>query len=157
MGTQRIEAFSDGVIAIIITIMVLELKVPENTSSGALGHVAPVFLSYVLSFLVVAIMWTNHHHLMHSAKHAHAQLIWANNMLLFWMSLIPFATGLMGRNPMAALPVAIYGAVLACCGASFTWLRHIVLQHHSEDSDLAAHHSQIRRKNIFSASLYAAS
>jgi uncharacterized membrane protein len=157
MGAQRLEAFSDGVIAIIITIMVLELKVPEDTTPAALARILPVFFSYVLSFIVVAIMWVNHHHLIHSAKHAHAQLLWANNMLLFWMSLIPFVTGFMGHNPMAALPVAIYGAVLACCGIAFVWLRHIVLQHHSPNSELTAHHSKIRRKNIFSATLYAAS
>ena len=109
MGTGRVEAFSDGVIAIIITIMVLELKVPHDTSASALLDLTPVFLSYLMSFLIVAIMWVNHHHLLHTALRADAALLWTNNLLLFWMSLIPFVTGYMGENHTAPLAVAMYG------------------------------------------------
>src|SRR5271166_3501798 len=112
MGTNRIEAFSDGVIAVIITIMVLEMKVPRDTTLTSLLGIAPQFLAYLLSFLVVAIMWVNHHHLLHAARRADARLLWSNNNLLFWMSLIPFVTAYMGdhfRDPRA---VALYGVVL---------------------------------------------
>src|SRR5580700_7421185 len=110
MTTSRLEAFSDGVIAIIVTIMVLELRAPSQPKLAALWKVAPVFASYALSFLVVAIMWVNHHHLIHAAKHADAPLLWVNNVLLFWMSLIPFVTRYLGANPRAPFAVALYGA-----------------------------------------------
>src|SRR5271170_2008946 len=126
MGTGRIEAFSDGVIAVIITIMVLELRVPADPSMAALLRQAPVFCSYGLSFIVVAILWVNHHHLLHAAKRADAALLWANNNLLFWMSLIPFVTAYMGQNHRSALAVAMYGAVLAITATSFTILRRYV-------------------------------
>src|ERR1700740_1075926 len=122
MGTNRIEAFSDGVIAVIITIMVLELKVPRDTTLTSLLSIAPQFLSYVLSFLVIAIMWVNHHHLIHAASHADARLLWANNNLLFWMSLVPllfwmslvpFVTAYMGNHHRDPRAVALYGAILS--------------------------------------------
>jgi uncharacterized membrane protein len=109
MGTNRLEAFSDGVIAVIITIMVLQLKVPRDTTLSSLRSLAPQFLSYLLSFLVVAIMWVNHHHLLHSTRHPDARLLWSNNVLLFWMSLVPFVTAYMGNNPRDPRAVALYG------------------------------------------------
>ena len=116
MHKGRMEAFSDGVFAIIITIMVLELKVPHGADLAALAPLAPVFLSYVLSFVYVAIYWNNHHHLLQAVKHVNGPILWANVHLLFWLSLFPFATGWMGENHFAALPVALYGVVLFCGG-----------------------------------------
>src|SRR5947208_16690469 len=107
MGTGRLEAFSDGVIAVLITIMVLELKVPEGEGLSALVPVVPVFLTYVLSFVILGIYWNNHHHLLHAARHVDGRVLWANLHLLFWLSLIPFVTGWMGENHFAPLPTAI--------------------------------------------------
>jgi uncharacterized membrane protein len=157
MGTNRLEAFSDGVIAIIITIMVLELKAPHDTSLHELIKLSPVFLSYMLSFLVVAIMWVNHHHLLHTAMKVDGSLLWANNNLLFWMSLIPFVTAFLGENPKAPLAVAIYGVVLTAAATSFTLLRYVVSQHHLDDVDMSAHNRRIQRKNALSNLLYASS
>lgn len=157
MGTNRVEAFSDGVIAIIVTIMVLELKAPKDSSTLALVKLAPAFLSYVLSFIVVAIMWVNHHHLLPTAKEATGHLLWSNNNLLFWMSLIPVATAYLGEHPTAPLAVAAYGAVLTLAVTSFTWIRHVVAQQHLRDRELTHHHQRIQRKNLFSNLLYAAS
>jgi uncharacterized membrane protein len=112
MGKGRLEAFSDAVIAILMTIMVLELKVPHGADFAALRPLLPVFLSYVLSFIYLAIYWNNHHHLLQVARHVNGGILWANLHLLFWLSLIPFVTGWMGENHFAALPVALYGAVL---------------------------------------------
>jgi uncharacterized membrane protein len=126
MGTNRIEAFSDGVIAIILTVMVLELKVPTGTTLSAVKAVIPTLLSYTLSFLIIAIMWVNHHHMMHLAKHANAKLLWANNNLLFWMSLIPFVTAYLGQTRGAPLAVAGYGLVLTFSAAGFTLVRWAV-------------------------------
>src|SRR5436853_308860 len=123
MGTNRLEAFSDGVIAIIVTIMVLELKLPPDGTPQALARIAPTVLSYMLSFVVVAIMWVNHHQLIHAARRADGRLLWSNNFLLFCMSLIPFATAYLGQHYTDALPAALYGAVMTTCGLGFTWLR----------------------------------
>ncbi|MEN3376139.1 MAG: potassium channel family protein, partial [Hyphomicrobiales bacterium] len=112
MNKERLAAFSDGVIAIIITIMVLELKVPHGADFAALAALLPVFLSYVLSFVFVGIYWNNHHHLLHASRRINAAVMWANMHLLFWLSLIPFATGWMGENHFAELPVATYGVAL---------------------------------------------
>jgi uncharacterized membrane protein len=157
MGTNRLEAFSDGVIAVIITIMVLELKVPRDTTLTSLRSIAPQFLSYLLSFLVVAIMWVNHHHMLHSARRADARLLWSNNTLLFWMSLVPFVTAYMGNNPRDPRAVALYGAVLALCSAAFALLRSAIVQHHRENADMVHYHRGVQTKNLFSLSLYAAS
>lgn len=157
MGTGRIQAFSDGVIAIIITIMVLDLQVPREANLTALVKLAPVLLSYVLSFVVVAIMWVNHHHLLHRAARADARLLWANNILLFWMSLIPFVTRYLGMNSRVPFAVALYGAVLTCNGAAFTWLRQSVNLHRVRDPELAAYHLGMLRKSAYSTALYAAS
>src|SRR5262249_42738084 len=120
MGKGRLEAFSDGVIAVIITIMVLEMKVPHGTDAAVLAPVLPVFLTYVLSFVFVAIYWNNHHHLFHAVHHVNGATLWANLHLLFWLSLVPFVTGWMGENHFATLPVAAYGGVLfgAACAYS---------------------------------------
>ena len=157
MGTNRIEAFSDGVIAVIITIMVLELKVPRDTTLASLFAIAPQFLAYLLSFLVVAIMWVNHHHLLHAARHADARLLWSNNNLLFWMSLVPFVTAYMGNNYRDPRAVAPYGAVLFLCSIAFWILRRAISCHHRDDPGLLAYHRRALRKNLFSAALYGAS
>ncbi|RKH14703.1 DUF1211 domain-containing protein [Corallococcus sp. CA053C] len=119
MDTNRLEAFSDGVIAIIITIMVLELKVPHGSGLADLQPLIPVFLSYVLSFIYVGIYWNNHHHLLHTLSHVTGGLLWANLHLLFWLSLIPFTTGWMGENHFSSVPLALYGFVLLMC--AFAW------------------------------------
>jgi uncharacterized membrane protein len=157
MGTNRMEAFSDGVIAVIITIMVLELKVPRDTTLTSLRSVAPQFLSYLLSFLVVAIMWVNHHHLIHAARRADARLLWSNNVLLFWMSLVPFVTAYMGNNHRDPRAVALYGAVLSLCSISFVLLRSAIISHHSDNLDIVRYHHGVQWKNILSLLLYMAS
>ena len=157
MGTNRLEAFSDGVIAVIITIMVLELKVPSDTTLTSLRSLAPQFLSYLLSFLVVAIMWVNHHHLLHAARHVDARLLWSNNALLFWMSLVPFVTAYMGNNHRDPRAVALYGFVLSLCSVSFLLLRSAIVQHHRGDPDLIRYHRRFQLKNLYLLFLYIAS
>ena len=137
MGKSRLEAFSDGVIAIIITIMVLELKVPHDASLAALAGLWPVFLSYLLSFVIVGIYWNNHHHLLHSVKHVTGAVLWSNLYLLFWLSLMPFATGWMGENHFAPLPVALYGVVLSMAGIAYYILVRALISAHGSGSDLA--------------------
>jgi uncharacterized membrane protein len=137
MGKTRLEAFSDGVIAIIITIMVLELKVPHGEDLAALGNLWPVFLSYVLSFVNVGIYWNNHHHLLHTVKQVSGPIMWANMALLFWLSLMPFTTGWMGENHFAQWPVSIYGIVLLLAGASYTLLASTIIASEGQDSLLA--------------------
>ena len=137
MGKGRLEAFSDGVIAIIITIMVLELKVPHQPDAAALVALWPVFLSYVLSFINIGIYWNNHHHLLHAVHHVTGRILWANLHLLFWLSLMPWATGWMGENHFAALPTAVYGMVLAMCGVAYTVLVFSIIAAHGQDSLLA--------------------
>jgi len=154
MGTNRLEAFSDGVIAVIITIMVLELKMPRDTSIASLRSLAPQFLSYLLSYLVVAIMWVNHHHMLHSARRADAFLLWSNITLLFWMSLVPFVTAWMGNNSHDPRAVALYGLVLTLCAASFLLLRSAIIQHHLENQEMVRYHRRIQSKNFFSLLLY---
>lgn len=131
------EAFSDGVIAILITIMVLELKVPHGTDAAALRPLLPVFLSYVLSFVFLGIYWNNHHHLWQVVRHVNGRILWANLHLLFWLSLIPFVTGWMGENHFAALPVALYGVVLLFAGVAYFILTRVLIAHHESDSALA--------------------
>jgi uncharacterized membrane protein len=132
-----LEAFSDGVIAIIITIMVLELKVPHGAELDALRPLFPVFISYVLSFVFIGIYWNNHHHMLHAAGKVNGRILWANLHLLFWLSLIPFVTGWMGENHFAALPVALYGAVLLMAGLAYFVLARALAAHHGSDSKLA--------------------
>ncbi|MFO0875587.1 MAG: TMEM175 family protein [Phycisphaerales bacterium] len=138
MTKGRLEAFSDGVIAIIITIMVLELKVPHDAEHLAdLRPLIPVLLSYVLSFVYVGIYWNNHHHMLHAANRVTGSVLWANLHLLFWLSLVPFVTGWMGENHFAAAPTALYGVVLLLCGASFLLLQRRIVACHGPESILA--------------------
>jgi uncharacterized membrane protein len=137
VGKNRLEAFSDGVLAIIITIMVLELKVPHGEGLAALRPLFPVFLSYVLSFIYVGIYWNNHHHLLHAVKHVNGSALWANLHLMFWLSLTPFVTGWMGENHFPAVAVALYGFVLFMAGFAYSILVRVLVKHHGEDSTLA--------------------
>jgi uncharacterized membrane protein len=134
---SRLEAFSDGVFAVIITIMVLNMKVPEHTTLAALRAVVPVFLSYVLSFVYVGIYWNNHHHLLHASQRVTGGILWANLHLLFWLSLAPFATAWMGENFNAPAPVALYGLVLLFAGIAYFILTKALIHHHGKDSQLA--------------------
>ena len=127
MGKNRLEAFSDGVIAVIITIMVLEMKVPHGESVEALTPVIPVFLSYVLSFAYIGIYWNNHHHMLHTVDKVSGPILWANLHLLFWLSLIPFATGWMGENHFAALPTALYGVALLMPAIAYFLLQQLII------------------------------
>ena len=137
MGKARLEAFSDGVIAVIITIMVLEMKVPHGTDLEALRPMIPVFFSYLLSFIFVGIYWNNHHHLMHAVQHVNGSILWANLHLLFWLSLIPFVTGWMSENHFAPLPVAAYGLVLMLGGVAYYLLAHSLIATHGKESLIA--------------------
>jgi len=137
MSKSRLEAFSDGVIAIIITIMVLELRVPHEATWHALVPVGPVFLSYLLSFVFLGIYWSNHHHLLQVVEHVNGGVLWANLHLLFWLSLIPFATAWMGENRFAAVPASLYGGVLLGAGIAYFILARTLLSIHSRESLLA--------------------
>jgi TMEM175 potassium channel family protein len=137
MSKGRMEAFSDGVIAIVITVMVLELRVPQGTDVASLRPLLPVFLSYVLSFVFLGIYWNNHHHLLQAARHVDGRILWANLHLLFWLSLTPFVTGWMGENSFAALPVALYGTVLLMAGFAYFLLSRALVARHGESSPLA--------------------
>jgi uncharacterized membrane protein len=137
MGKGRLEAFSDGVIAVIITIMVLEMKVPHGNDLAALASVLPVFLSYVLSFVYIGIYWNNHHHMLHAAQHVNGRVLWANLHLLFWLSLVPFGTSWMGENHFGAAPVALYGVLLLGAGCAYYILTRVLLANHAPDSPLA--------------------
>ncbi len=138
MGKGRLEAFSDGVIAVIITIMVLEMKPPHGTELSALVPVWPVFVSYVLSFIYVGIYWNNHHHLMHAVHKVDGRVMWANLHLLFWLSLFPFMTGWMGENHFDTVPVALYGAVLFMAAIAYTILVRVLIALHGNESMIAA-------------------
>jgi uncharacterized membrane protein len=138
MTKGRVEAFSDGVIAILITIMVLELKVPEGTDWTALRPLTPVFLTYVLSFVFLGIYWNNHHHMFHAVDRVNGKVMWANLHLLFWLSLVPFITGWMGANHFAPFPTAVYGAVLLSAAIAFTILKNTLIAQQGAASRLAA-------------------
>jgi uncharacterized membrane protein len=137
MKTSRLEAFSDGVIAIIITIMVLELHPPEGAQLAHLGPVVPEFLTYLLSFIYLAIYWNNHHHMMHATETVTGAILWANMHLLFWLSLIPFSTGWLGKNHGSPWPTAMYGAVLLFAAIAYTVLERAIIAHHGKRSTLA--------------------
>jgi len=157
MTTSRLEAFSDGVIAIIVTIMVLELRAPSQPTWTALLKVAPIFISYGLSFLIVAIMWVNHHHLIHMIRAVTARLLWANLNLLFWMSLVPFVTDFVGKNYREPMAVALYGLDLTMCSAAFCLLRIELMRQESGNARMLEYHRGIQRKNLFSLALYLSS
>ena len=137
MNKGRLEAFSDGVIAILITIMVLELKIPQGTDLEALRPLLPIFLNYVLSFVFLGIYWNNHHHLLQATEQINGKVLWANLHLLFWLSLIPFVTGWMGENHFAPLPTAVYGVVLLMAAVAYTILQTMILGEQGADSKLA--------------------
>lgn len=153
MGTQRLEAFSDGVLAVIITIMVLEMKVPHGDDLNALKPVWPVFISYILSFVNIGIYWNNHHHLMQTVEHVNGKVMWANIHLLFWLSLVPFTSGWMGENHFTQWPVALYGIVLMMAGIAYYFLAHSLIHLHGKNSTLAKALGK-DRKGILSVVLY---
>ncbi len=137
MSKARLEAFSDGVLAIIITIMVLELKAPHGSDLMALRPLLPIFLSYLLSFALVGIYWNNHHHLLHAAKHVTAGIMWANLHLLFWLSLVPFVTAWFGETHGGAWPTALYGVIFLMAGFAYNLLQTAILSHHPADAPIA--------------------
>jgi uncharacterized membrane protein len=137
MGKERLAAFSDGVVAIIITIMVLELQVPHGTSVADLAPVFPVFLSYVLSFVYVGIYWNNHHHMLQLARTVTGPILWANLYLLFWLSVVPFASAWMGENQLSSVPVALYGGVLIMTSGAYIILMTLLVRHEGPESALA--------------------
>lgn len=155
MGTNRLEAFSDGVLAIIITIMVLEMKVPHGDDLNALKTTLPVFLSYILSFINIGIYWNNHHHMMFIAEHVNGKVLWANMHLLFWLSLVPFTSGWMGENNFTIWPVAVYGIVLMMAGIAYYILAHSLISLHGKNSILAKALGK-DRKGIISVIIYMA-
>ncbi len=155
MSKSRLEAFSDGVIAILITIMVLELKIPHGADLAALRPLLPVFLVYVMSFVYLGIYWNNHHHMLHMTTRISGAILWANLHLLFWLSLVPFTTGWMGENGFAPLPTAIYGVVLLCAGVAYLILQATIIRAEGPGSRLAAAIGA-DRKGKASAVLYAA-
>ncbi len=155
MTKGRLEAFSDGVLAIIITIMVLEMRAPHGTDPAALRPVLPVFLTYVLSYVHIGIYWTNHHHLLHATRGVSGGVLWANLLLLFWLSLFPFATAWMGENHFAALPTALYGTVLLCAAFSYVVLQGRIV-HADGPNSAVARAVGADRKGLVSRVLYAA-
>lgn len=136
MNKSRLEAFSDGVLAIIITIMVLEIKAPEDDSFESLQHLIPIFLSYVLSFIYVGIYWNNHHHMLQVVKRINGSILWSNLFLLFWLSLIPFATSWIGEHHFSAVPMSIYGFVLLMCAVAYNILQNKIIKLEGNDSIL---------------------
>jgi len=155
MGKGRLEAFSDGVIAIIITIMVLEMKAPHGVGLSDLSPLIPVFLCYVLSFVYIGIFWNNHHHMLHAAHKVNGRILWANLHLLFWLSLIPFTTRWMGENQFSTFPVAIYGGVLFMAGLAYFILARFLVMIHGGESQLGTALGK-DFKGVISISIYAA-
>src|SRR5664279_2086239 len=137
MRKERLEAFSDGVLAIIITIMILGLKVPAGDKLSDLKPVLPGFLSYILSFIYIGIYWNNHHHMMHTVKHVTGDILWANLHLLFWLSLVPFVTAWMGQNHFTSVPMALYGCILLMAAIAYFILQTIIIRNHGHDSLLS--------------------
>ena len=137
MNKSRLEAFSDGVLAIIITIMVLEIKVPHGDQIVNLLPLVPIFLSYILSFIYVGIYWNNHHHMMHTVTHVTGSILWANLHLLFWLSMVPFATGWMGENHFSPMPMALYGIILLIAALAYFILQNQIIKSQGKDSVLA--------------------
>ncbi|MBL0181702.1 MAG: DUF1211 domain-containing protein [Chitinophagaceae bacterium] len=153
MGKGRLEAFSDGVLAIIITIMVLEMKVPHGNSLTDLKPLLPVFLSYILSFVYIGIYWNNHHHMLHAAHKVTGTVLWTNTHLLFWLSLVPFVTSWMGENNFSTWPVVLYGVVLFMASMAYYFLAHSLSGLHGKDSTLAKAIGR-DRKGIISSVIY---
>ena len=138
MNSTRLEAFSDAVIAIVMTILVLELKIPHGTDLESLRPLLPVFLTYVLSFIYLAIYWNNHHHMLQATHSVNGKVLWANMHLLFWLSMVPFVTGWMGENHFAPLPTAVYGGVLLCSAIAYTILQTTIVRHHDQKNEMLA-------------------
>jgi uncharacterized membrane protein len=157
MNKSRLEAFSDGVFAIIITIMVLELKIPEGTSWDIIRPLVPTFIGYILSFAFVAIYWVNHHHLMHTARRVSAGIMWANMHLLFWLSVVPFVTGWMGRTNFEKTTVATYGVLLLLCGISYSILRKAIQATYKEETTLTMALAKSNHKEWASIIFYSSS
>ncbi len=157
MNKSRLEAFSDGVFAIIITIMILELKIPEDTSWAAINHLLPKFLCYVLSFVYIAIYWGNHHHMMHTVKRINASIMWSNMHLLFWLSIVPFATGWMGETHFDRVTVAVYAGLLLLSGISYTILSKAIKKTNKEETVLTRALAKDDIKGITSVVLYSIS
>lgn len=157
MNKTRLEAFSDGVFAIIITIMVLELKIPDDASWQAVRPLAPVFLSYIFSFVFIAIYWVNHHHLMHTLRRVNASVMWSNMLLLFFLSIVPFVTGWMGKTNFNKVTVAVYGGLLISCGISYTLLAKSIRRTYRSESKLAVAVAKSDTKGLISTVLYALS
>jgi uncharacterized membrane protein len=155
MKTNRIEAFSDGVIAILITIMVLELKAPHDPTPASLARMWPTFFAYVLSFIIIAIYWVNHHHLIHLVTRVDSVVLWANINLLFWISLIPWVTVYLGDNHALPFPVALYAAVSTAGAASFYLLRSSIARHHHE-LEFKGLNKKMARKNLIAIFIYVA-
>jgi len=155
VGKGRLEAFSDGVIAVIITIMVLEIKVPHGADLDALREVIPLFASYVLSFIVIGIYWNGHHHMLHVAKRIDANIMWLNLHLLFWLSLIPVSTGWVGDHPHDMVPAAFYGGIFLLCAIAFNLLQGAIRRRHTDDPAVVAALSR-RGKGVLSEVMYAA-
>ena len=156
MGKGRLEAFSDGVIAIIITIMVLELKVPHEPTWAALCERWPVFLSYLASFCFVGVYWSNHHHLVHTVRHVEPRIMWLNLHLLFWMSLIPFVTAWLGESQLAPVPTFSYGAIMLLAGIAYLFLQLAIAPQQTDERQRRAHKRQ-QWKGYFALALYATS
>lgn len=156
MTKSRLEAFSDGVLAIIITIMVLELKVPHGPAWQDLQPLVPVFVSYVLSFVFIGIYWGNHHHLLHTVHHVNSKIIWANMHLLFWLSLIPFGTMWMGENHFGNTPVMVYAILLSLCALAYFILQKVIMAHYTHTSALIQALSKQERKGTISLLIYIA-
>jgi uncharacterized membrane protein len=154
MPKSRLEAFSDGVLAIIITIMVLELKIPHEATFSALAALLPTFVSYLLSFVFVGIYWGNHHHLLHTVHHVNSKIIWANMGLLFFLSLIPFSTGWMGENHFAGLPVAAYAVNLLLCAIAYYILGKVIMLHYTQTTRLTEALQKQEKKGIISLVIY---
>ncbi|AFY69869.1 protein of unknown function DUF1211 [Thalassoporum mexicanum PCC 7367] len=152
MQKGRLEAFSDGVLAIVITIMVLEMKVPDEANLAALEPIIPVFISYVISFIYLGIYWNNHHHLLQISTQINGHILWANLHLLFWLSLIPFATGWIGENNFATLPVVLYGVILFFAAIAYRILTIALIRHHGQNSPLAKAMANDTKGNISLAS-----
>lgn len=137
MGTERLQAFSDGVLAIIITVMLLEMKIPHGDDLNSLSPILPVFLSYILSFIYIGIYWNNHHHMMYSVKHVNGAVLWANTHLLFWLSIVPFASGWMGENHFTKWPVIVYGLALCMSGVAYYILAQALIKLHGKNSTIS--------------------
>ena len=154
MNSTRLEAFSDAVIAILMTIMVLELRIPHGADFESIYPLLPVFLTYVLSFIYLGIYWNNHHHMLQATNSVNGKVLWANMHLLFWLSLVPFVTGWMGENHFAPLPTAIYGVILLCCAIAYTILQTTIVRHHNGENELLARAVGRDQKGKISIVLY---